>query len=218
MSAVAPAVPRLVLADRVLGRSLPLDVVLVAAGTSLVALGAQIIVPLWPVPVTMQTFAVLLVAVTLGPLRASISMALYLLLGVVGLPIFAEGKSGSLFALTSGGFIIGFILSALLVGWLARRAWDRRFLGAAVSFLAGTAVFYAVGLPWLYFSLQGLGAGVWQDALGYDTLLAATFGAGLLPFIVGDVAKIVVASSLLPLAWWGAGRIEERRASDADAA
>jgi biotin transport system substrate-specific component len=216
MTAIAPAAPRLVLADRVLGRSLPLDIVLVAAGTALTAVAAQIAVPLWPVPVTLQTLAVLLVAVTLGPIRASASMALYLVLGVVGLPIFAEGKSGSLFALTSGGFIVGFILSALLVGWLAKRAWDRQVLGAAITFLSGTVVFYLVGLPWLYVSLDGLGPAVWQEYLGYDSVLAATFGAGLVPFIVGDVAKIVVAASILPLAWWGADRAQ-RRSAESDA-
>lgn len=213
MSAIAPAAPRFVLADRVLGRSIPLDIVLVVAGTALTAVLAQIAIPLWPVPVTMQTFAVLLVGTVLGPLRGSLSMALYLVLGVAGLPIFAEGKSGSLFALTSGGYIVGFVIAALVTGWLARLAWDRQVLRTIVAFLAGTVAIYAIGLPWLYFSLQGLGAAVWQDILGYDTLLAATIGAGLIPFLIGDALKAIVAGGLLPGAWKLLGRSEKPRAA-----
>lgn len=217
MTAVAPAAPRLVLADRVFGRSLVLDIVLVLAGTGLTAVLAQIAIPLWPVPVTMQTFAVLFVGTTLGPLRGSLSLGLYLVLGVAGLPIFSEGKSGSLFALTSGGYILGFVLAALVTGWLARLAWDRKVLKTIVAFLAGTVTIYAVGLPWLYLSLQNLGPAIWQDLLGYDTLIAATLGAGLIPFLIGDALKALVAGALLPLAWWGAGRLEKYRAENTDA-
>ncbi len=169
------------------------------------------VIPFWPVPLTGQTFAVLLVGTALGPLRGALSMTLYLVLGVVGLPIFSQGESGSLFALTTGGYIIGFIAAAIVVGWLARRAWDRRFVGMFVSFLAGSVVIYAFGLPWLYFSLGNLGATVWHDALGYDTLLGATLGAGLVPFLLGDLIKAVLAGALVPLAWKGVHAVDARK-------
>jgi biotin transport system substrate-specific component len=197
------------LADRIFSRRLALDIVLIALGAALTAIAAQVVVPLWPVPMTLQTFAVLLVGTTLGPVRGALSMGLYLVVGVVGLPVFAQAKSGSLFSLTSGGFIIGFILAAALVGWLAQREWDRKVVGTLVSFLAGTVVIYAVGLPWLYVSLSNLGSGVWQDLLGFDTVLGATFGAGILPFLVGDLLKALLAAALLPLAWRGVARLGE---------
>jgi len=195
------------LADRIFSRTLAIDVVLVAAGAALTAVAAQVVVPLWPIPMTLQTFAVLLVGTTLGPIRGALSMVLYLAVGVLGLPVFAEAKSGSLFSLTSGGFIVGFILAAVLVGWLAQREWDRRFVGTLVSFAAGTLVIYAIGLPWLYVSLSNLGPAVWQDYLGFDSVLAATFGAGVIPFLVGDVLKALLAAALIPLAWRGVSRL-----------
>jgi len=195
------------LADRIFSRTLAIDVVLVAAGAALTAVAAQVVVPLWPIPMTLQTFAVLLVGTTLGPIRGALSMVLYLAVGVLGLPVFAEAKSGSLFSLTSGGFIVGFILAAVLVGWLAQREWDRRFVGTLVSFATGTLVIYAIGLPWLYVSLSNLGPAVWQDYLGFDSVLAATFGAGVIPFLVGDVLKALLAAALIPLAWRGVSRL-----------
>lgn len=207
MTNLTLAFGRQTLADRIFSRRLAIDVVLIASGAALTAIAAQVVVPLWPVPMTLQTFAVLLVGTTLGPLRGVLSMGLYLAVGVLGLPVFAEAKSGSLFSLTSGGFIVGFILAAALVGWLAQREWDRKVVGTLVSFLAGTVVIYAVGLPWLAVSLSNLGRAVWHDYLGYDSVAAATFGAGILPFLVGDVLKAVLAAALLPLAWRGVARL-----------
>jgi biotin transport system substrate-specific component len=202
MSAVAPAAPRLVLADRVLGRSLPLDVVLVAAGAALTALLAQVAVPLYPVPITGQTLAVLLVGATLGAARGAISLALYAVLGVVGLPVFSDYASGVHVLLgPTGGYIVGFIVSAALVGWLSERAWERQILKALATFAAGTLVVFAVGLPWL------------SVALGLD--LMQTLNGGLFPFLIGGAIKALIAAGLLPLAWWGADRIETRRSSDA---
>ncbi|WP_375405342.1 biotin transporter BioY [uncultured Amnibacterium sp.] len=204
---LAPSRP--VLADRVLpavlrlskGGSLATDAALVLGGAALTAGLAQLYIPMWPVPMTGQTFAVLLVGTVLGSLRGSLSMALYLVAGVAGAPVFAEHKSGSLFALTSGGFIIGFIAAAALVGWLAQRRWDRRIVGTIVSFVAGTAVMYAFGLPWLAATLGNLGPSVWHDLLHYDSLGAAVWGAGVAPFLIGDAVKAVAAGLLLPGAW-----------------
>lgn len=208
MSNLTLAFGRPTLADRIFSRTLAIDIVLIAAGAALTAIAAQAVVPLWPVPITLQTFAVLLVGTTLGPVRGALSMGLYLLLGVLGLPVFAAGESGSLFAFTSGGFIVGFIAAAALAGWLAQREWDRRFVGTSVSFLAGSAVMYLFGLPWLYVSLAGLGPAVWQQHLGYDSVLAATIGAGLLPFLIGDLLKALLAGAVLPIAWRGVTRLE----------
>jgi len=210
-SSTAAGALRPTLIDSVTHRTLALDLGLVAAGAGLTALAAQIVVPLWPIPMTMQTFAVLLVGTTLGPLRGVLSMALYLMLGIVGVPVFAEGLSGNVFALSSGGFLIGFVLAVALVGRLAERAWDRRFVGTLVSFVAGTLVMYAVGLPWLYASLSNLGPAVWQDYLGFDSVLAATIGTGVLPFLVGDILKALLAAAVIPLAWRGVRRLEASR-------
>lgn len=210
MSTLTLAFGRPTLADRLVSRRLAIDLTLIASGAALTAVAAQIVVPLWPVPMTLQTLAVLLVGTTLGPLRGALAMGLYLALGVLGLPVFAGASSGSLFALTSGGFIVGFILAAALVGWLAQREWDRKFVGTLVSFVAGTVVIYAVGLPWLFVSLSNLGPAVWQDYLGYDSVLAATVGAGLLPFLIGDALKALLAGALLPLAWRGVSRVAPR--------
>jgi len=199
MTTLAPTARRLVLADRVFPRTLLMDVVLVVAGAALVTVLAQVAIPLWPVPITGQTLAVLLVGSTLGAVRGAISMVLYALLGLVGLPIFSDGSHGAgvLFGAT-GGYIVGFIISAALVGWLAERQWDRKILKAIVTFVAGSVVVFAVGLPWL--------------AVVLHTDLPTTLQYGLYPFIIGGIIKAAIAAGLLPLAWWGADKISAKRA------
>jgi biotin transport system substrate-specific component len=210
MTSLAPASRPLVLVDRVFPRSVVTNILLVLAGTGLVALCAQIIIPMVPVPITMQTFAVLFVGTVLGPARGAVALALYLVLGVAGLPIFAGGTSGNLFALSSGGYIVGFVAAAVVVGWLANLKWDRHVLKTLISFLAGTVVIYAFGLPWLYFSLQSYGEAVWS-AYG-DTLLVATLMAGLVPFLIGDALKALLAAGLLPGTWKLLGEKRKPRA------
>jgi biotin transport system substrate-specific component len=193
----------MVLADRVFPRTLVMDVVLVVAGAALVTVLAQVAIPLWPVPITGQTLAVLLVGSTLGWARGAISMVLYAVLGLVGLPVYSDGSHGAsvLFGAT-GGYIIGFIISAALVGWLAERQWDRKVLKAIVTFVAGSVVVFAVGLPWL--------------AAVLHTDLPTTLQYGLYPFIIGGIVKAVIAAGLLPLAWWGADRIAKKRAEQSN--
>jgi biotin transport system substrate-specific component len=203
MSLAIPAAPRLVLADRVFGRTLALDVVLVLAGAALTALLAQVAVPLWPVPITGQTLAVLLVGATLGAARGAISLAVYALLGIVGLPVFSDFGAGVGVVLgPTGGYILGFIASAALVGWLSERAWERQVLKALATFAAGTLVVFAVGLPWLAVALQ------------LD--LAQTLDGGLFPFLLGGAIKAALAAGILPLAWWGADRLERRRSPQSE--
>ncbi|MFD1713532.1 biotin transporter BioY [Amnibacterium flavum] len=186
-------VRRPVLADRVITRSLATDALLVVAGAGLTAALAQVAVPLWPVPITGQTLAVLLVGGSLGALRGSLSMVLYLLVGALGAPIYSDAASGwAVLGGPTGGYIVGFILAAALTGWLAERKWDRRFLGGMVSYLAGSAVVFAVGLPWLGFSL-GL-------------TVEQTLAAGLFPFIIGGIIKAVIAAGLIRAGWFAVGR------------
>jgi biotin transport system substrate-specific component len=201
MTAVTPSLPRrLVLADRVFSRSLLMDAVLVVSGAALVTIFAQLYVPLWPVPVTGQTLAVLLVGSVLGSLRGAISMVLYAVVGIVGLPVFSEGAHGfGVIAGPTGGYIIGFIFSAALVGWLAERQWDRKILKAIVTFAAGTLVVFAIGLPWL--------------AVVLHLNLQQTLEGGLYPFLIGGAIKALIAAGLLPLAWWGANKLQKRRDS-----
>lgn len=216
MSSLTLAYGQPTLADRVFSRRLVTDIVLVGAGAALVSLAAQLTIPLWPVPITGQTFAVLLVGATLGPLRAAISLALYAVIGVVGLPVFADGGSGSLWGSTSGGFVIGFIFAAPLVGWLAQRQWDHKVLKTFVAFAAGTVVIYAFGLPWLYAVLSTFPAAVMTEYFGTTDVLAATVNGGIVPFLVGDTIKALLAAAVLPLTWRLIANADKRKASEED--
>jgi biotin transport system substrate-specific component len=176
------------LADRVLSRGLVTDAALVAAGAALTAGAAQLAVPLWPVPITGQTLAVLVVGSTLGATRGALSMVLYAVLGLVGLPVFSDGASGvGAIAGPTGGYIVGFIFAAALTGWLAQRQWDRKLLRGVLAFAAGTLVTFAFGLPWLSFALQA------------D--LEQTLKWGLYPFVIGGVVKALLAAGILRGAW-----------------
>ena len=163
---------------------------LAVAGAAVVALSAQISIPLpfTPVPITGQTFAVLLVGASLGPLIGGVSLALYLLAGIAGAPIYAGHAHGwSTVTAPSGGYLMGFLLAAGAVGFLATRGWDRRFGSASGAMLTGTVIIYLTGLGWL--------------ALDLHTSLEKTLELGLYPFVVGDILKLYLASALLPAAW-----------------
>jgi biotin transport system substrate-specific component len=195
MTALAPSAPRrLVLADRVFPRHLVVDVTLVVLGAAFVGGLAQLYVPLWPVPVTGQTLAVLLVGATLGAVRGALALGAYAVIGIIGVPWFSEAAGGwDVIAGPTGGYIIGFIASAALVGWLSERAWDRKILKAIAMFVGGTLVVFAVGLPWLAFAL----------GIGVDL----TLEYGLYPFIIGGIIKAAIAALVLPLAWFGANKL-----------
>jgi biotin transport system substrate-specific component len=188
MSNLTLSIGRPTIADRVFARGLPMDIALIAAGAGLTAIAAQVAIPLWPVPVTGQTLAVLLVGSTLGALRGTLSLVLYAVLGIVGVPVFSDATHGlSIVMGPTGGYIIGFIFAAALTGWLAQRAWDHRILGAILSFLAGTVVTFMIGLPWLAVSLH--------------LNLEQTLQFGLYPFIVGGAVKALLAAGIIRLAW-----------------
>lgn len=164
------------------------NLLLVTGGSLLVALFAQVRIPLpfTPVPLTGQTFAVLLVGALLGARRGAWSLALYLLQGALGAPVFAGGKAGlvHLFGPT-GGYLLGFLVAAWLVGWLAERGGERRLPVSLLTFLLGEGVIYLFGLPWLALFV------------GWERVLVT----GLFPFLPGDLIKVIAAALALPAAW-----------------
>lgn len=179
---------------------------LMVAGSVLVALAAQVTVPLWPVPITGQTFGVLVVGMALGPRLGAGAMALYLAEGLAGLPVFAGGAGGpQVLASPSFGYLVGFVPAAALVGWLAGRGWDRSFRRTAAAMLLGNAVVYVPGLLWL----GGFFVAVTEAPWAVDALALKVLMAGFVPFVVGDAAKLLLAAAAMPLAWRtlrGAGR------------
>jgi biotin transport system substrate-specific component len=183
----APALP--VITDR-FARTWARSAVLVMAAAAFTAACAQVAIPVAgsPVPITGQTLAVVVTAAALGPARGFAGQLLYVLLGALGFPVYAD-LTGGLHVVSgaTGGYLIGFLPAALLIGWAARRGWDRRPSTALPVFLAGQAVIFGFGVPWL-----ALSAGL--DA-------EAALQAGLYPFVFGGVVKGVLAAALLPAAW-----------------
>lgn len=176
------------------------DVALVVAGAVLIYLTSRIVIPVpgTPVPITGQTFGVLLVGGALGFRRGLIAVALYVLLGVIGMPFFAEGKGGlSVIWGATGGYLIGFVAAGAVVGRLAELGWDRRIGGALGAMLVGSFVIYAIALPWL------------KVVTGWS--VEETIQKGLVPFLVGDALKLVLAAVLFPAAWWVVGRRPDDR-------
>ncbi len=188
MTALVQALPR---PNARAGR-LAYDAAAILAGSLLIAGLAQLTIPLpfTPVPVSGQTLGVLLVGTAYGWARGGLTLVLYLAQIAVGLPFAAEGKSGLevlTVATASGGYLWGFLLASLLMGWLANRGWDRSVRSSISVMLLGSVVIYLVGVPWLMASLDvGLDKGI---------------EFGLAPFVIGDVLKLLVAAGALPLAW-----------------
>lgn len=182
-------VGRLTLIDAAVpGAGVLRDTVLVAGFACLTALCAQISFWIGMVPVTGQTFGVLLAGALLGSRRGALSQLTYLAVGATGIPYwFALGGAPGVARLLgpTGGYLIGFVAAAFIVGFLAERGWDRRPGKAAVAMLAGSAVYFAFGLVWLARFIPG----------------DAVLGAGLYPFVAGDLLKIVAAALALPSGW-----------------
>lgn len=195
-SSALPSRP-LVLADLLPGARAR-DVVLVAAGVLFTAVLAQVSIPVpgSPVPITGQTLAVVLTAASFGPVRGLAVQVTYILAALVGLPFYSEANSGyeAVFGAT-GGYVVGFVPAAYLIGLAARRGGDRNIFKALPLFLAGQAVIFAVGVPWLMLSA--------------DLSTAAALEAGFYPFILGGIVKALLAALLLPGAWrlarWATG-------------
>ncbi|MBM7167939.1 biotin transporter BioY [Streptomyces sp. G44] len=184
--AAATTRPGQVLAD-LLPASRAKDAVLVLGGAALTGIAAQIAVPVpgSPVPVTGQTFAALLVGTALGARRGFLSLALYALVGMAGMPWFAQAGSGV--AAPSLGYVLGMLLAATVVGALARRGGDRSVPRTAGTMVLGSAIIYAVGVPYL--------------AAATGMSLTQAVAAGLTPFLIGDALKAALAMGALPTAW-----------------
>lgn len=162
--------------------------ILVGVGVAFLALLAQLRLQIGPVPITGQTLGVLVLGAAYGARLGVLTTGAYALLGLVGLPLFAGGGAGFAYLLgPTGGYLVGFVAAAALLGVLADRGWDRTYVRAAVAMLAATLVIYLFGVGWLTVALGG----------NVSTALAV----GLAPFVAGDLIKLGVAMTLLPTAW-----------------
>jgi len=169
---------------------------LILIGTALISLGAQVVfyVPGNPVPFTGQTFGVLLSAGALGFRRGLAASALYVIIGAVGLPVFAGGRHGLDIVLgASGGYLIGFVVASAIVGRLAELGWDRTIFGAIGAMLFGSLAIYAIGVPWLAY-------------VAYGGDLNAAYQTGMQTFLLWDALKLALAAAAFPAAWWFVGR------------
>ena len=182
--------------------ALTANVMLSLQGQTVVLPGdVRVTLPTSPVPITMQTFSVLLVGGALGFRRGILAVALYLALGLV-LPVYAGSSSGldtfvgrddgRWFLGATGGYLLGFLLAGAVVGRLAELGWDRHVGGAVVAMLVGNLAIYLIGIPWL------------MAATGFD--LGTAIDKGLAPFIFGDLFKLALAGIAFPVAWWVVGR------------
>ena len=168
---------------------------LIALGTLLIVGCTRISIPLpfTPIPITGQTFGVLLVSGALGLRRGILSIGLYVLIGLIGLPVFSEGRSGpAVIASARGGYIVAFLVAGAIVGKLAELGWDRRIMGAVGAMAIGNVVIYLIGVPWLMMVLK--------------VDLATGIAKGLTPFLAGDAIKLILAAAAFPVAWWVVGR------------
>lgn len=183
-----------VLADRLVKRNTAVtDAALVLAGAAVVGLLAQVSVPLWPVPITGQTLGVLLVGAALGARRGAASLLSYMLLGLVGMPWFAQFTGGlAAAAKPSFGYIIGFIPAAYLIGYLSERRWDRSWWKAVAGFGVASLIPFVFGVPYLWAVLALAGKNI-----GF----AGAMAAGFTPFIIGGIVKWLLGAMLLPGAW-----------------
>ena len=178
-------------APRVLGDVIPggivRDALLVVGGAAFTALSAQVSIPLpfTPVPLTLQTFAVLLAGAALGTVRGVLSMSLYLVAGVLGAPVFSNHTSG--WGGASFGYVIGFVVAAAVVGRLAEGGATRGVARTAGVMVIGNLVIYAVGVPWLM-------------AVA-NVSLPRALALGVVPFLIGDAIKVAAAAGLFPATW-----------------
>lgn len=188
LSATSPTLAGTLLGDN--GRlNMARMVMLAIAGTVLLWVSAKIAVPFWPVPMTMQPFAVMGIGAAFGWRLGMATVAFYLLQGALGLPVFSgtpeKGIGLAYMAGPTGGYLFGFVLAAGVTGWLAERGFDRNFLTMVLAMTAGTIVLYIMGVAWLSY------------LIGFEKAL--TFG--LYPFVLGDAAKIILAALVFPAAW-----------------
>jgi biotin transport system substrate-specific component len=170
------------------------DAALVGAGILLMTLAAQVNIPWHPVPLTGGTFGVLLLGGLLGMRRATLTLGLYVLIGIAGAGVFAEWNGGwDYFTGATGGYLIGYVLAAAFVGFCADRGLDRNIMSMVGVLLVGNAIIYLIGVPWLA-AWTAPGA---EAVFGWEN----AYDFGLQPFIPGDVLKLFAAACLLPGGW-----------------
>ncbi len=166
------------------------NALVVLAGSVLLTLSAKASIAFYPVPMTLQTLVVLTLGMVLGPRLGAAAVLAYLAQGAMGLPVFAgtpEKGIGLAYMLgTTGGYLLGFVVAAFATGWLAERRWDRNVLTTIAAMVIGNAIIYAFGLVWL------------GSVVGWDKPVLAW---GMTPFLLGDLAKILIAAALLPTLW-----------------
>lgn len=194
----APATRRPVLAD-LLPRVRWHAAALVAGGAGLIALASQLRVPLGftPVPINLATFAVALTGGALGVRRGVASVLVFLLAGLVGMPVYTNAGSGwSTFTGATGGYLVGYVALAAITGWAARRGRDRHLVSSVAAVVAGNVVLYMLGTLWLAHTLD-------VPVLGWES---SGFTMGVRPFLAGDAVKMAAAGALFPVAWSRLGR------------
>ena len=199
LSHLSLALGRPTLADRLIGRGLGPDVLLIITGIAFTSIAAQVSTPAWPIQMTGQSLAVILVGMTLGSLRGAISMTLYVLGGAFGLPIFSNSSSGmETITGPAGGYLVGFIAATAFVGVLAERGLDRTFLRSVGSAAAGTVIIFLAGVPRL--------------AVVSDLSIGEAVAQGFLPLAAGGVVKLLLAAAINTAAWSAVNRMEVRDA------
>jgi biotin transport system substrate-specific component len=180
-------------------RPLVRQAILIALGSVLLWASAKAQVPMWPVPMTMQSFVVLVIGMGYGSRLGAATVALYLLEGAIGLPVFAgtpEKGIGLAYMMgTTGGYLVGFVIAAATVGWLAERGWDRTLPQAVAAMAVGSVLLLLPGVAWLAVLIGG----------------SKAIALGLMPFIAGSVVKLALAAAVMPLAWRAIEARERRR-------
>lgn len=164
--------------------------VLVVVGVVVLTMAANIRVPMWPVPITMQTFAVLTIGATYGARLGGVTLLAYLALGALGVAVFTGETAGLAYMMgPTGGYLVGFAVAAVAMGWLAERGWDKSVASMAGALLIGNAIVYAFGLPWMAYLFLAEKGAVWVVQWGMTN------------FLLGDALKLVLAAMLIPAVW-----------------
>ena len=159
--------------------------VLAIIGSFLLTISAKVQIPFYPVPMTMQTLVVLLIGMTYGPYLAAVTISLYIIQGVMGFPVFAGGGGIAYIVGPTGGYIIGFLISATFLGLLANRGWGKTWKTTAIGMIAGVFIIFLSGISWL------------SIYIGFEAAILK----GFIPFIYADCLKIIIASFAMPTAW-----------------
>ena len=183
-------------------------VALIVVGVAARAIAAKIKVPMWPspVPITLGTLAVLSIGAAYGPRLGAATLVAYLLIGALGFDVFASSsaeKNGLAYMLGgTGGYLAGYLLAVVALGYAARKGWDRNILTMAAAMFAGNVLIYAIGVPWLHYVIESGGL---YNAANFTSIWDQTLSWGLTPYLIGDAMKLALAALLFPLIWRAVG-------------